>query len=107
MKVLPTGGKDIWAVSQAAPFRRMHIAGALQLDPSSHGWSSGGFLADTKGDGQVSSGSQQQYISPNDQFGSWTGSNSNMVFVGGSGRPAPTLPSPACTRVRHAPAIPA
>src|SRR5258706_16444101 len=95
MKVLPTGGKDIWAVSQAAPFRRMHIAGALQLDPSSHGWSSGGFLADTKGDGQGSSGSPQQNISPNNQFGSWTGSNWKMVFVGVSRGPAQTFPSPA------------
>ncbi len=105
MKVVPTGGKDIWAVSQAAPFRRMHIAGALQLDPSSHGWSSGGFLADTKVDGQVSSGSQQQYISRNDQFGSWTGSNWNMVFVGVSGGPAQTFPSPAYTVVGQAPSI--
>src|SRR5258706_1080093 len=105
MKVVPTGGTNIWAVSQAAPFRRMHVQGALQLDGSSHGWSSGGFLADTKVDGQVSSGSQQQYISRNDQFCSWTGSNWNMVFVGVSGRAAQTFPNPAHTVVGHAPSI--
>ena len=53
MSVNPAGGFDRWAVSQAAPMRRMHIRGDLVLDDG--GWSSGGFLADSKVDGQVRS----------------------------------------------------
>src|SRR5207244_8816273 len=48
MSVIPAGGFDRWAVSQAAPMRRMHIRGDLVLDAG--GWSSGGFLADSKVD---------------------------------------------------------
>ena len=105
MKVVPTGGTDRWAVSQAAPFRRMHIAGGLQLDPRYHGWSSGGFIADSKVDGQVSSGSQQQYLTRNSQLGSWVGSNWNMVFVGVNGAPAQSFPSPAMTTINQTPSV--
>src|SRR4051812_31763027 len=49
MAVVPTGAFNRWAVSQAAPMRRMHIRGDLVLDDG--GWSSGGFLADSKVDG--------------------------------------------------------
>src|SRR5258706_1951271 len=65
MKVIPTGGSDRWAVSQAAPFRRMHIAGALQLDPRNHGWSSGGFLPQTKDRGHRSPRPPPPKITPN------------------------------------------
>ena len=105
LKVVPTGGTDRWAVSQAAPFRRMHIAGALQLDPRNHGWSSGGYISDTKVDGAISSGSQQQYLTRNSQIGSWAGSNWNMVFVGVNGAPAQTYPTPAYTTIAQAPVV--
>ena len=105
MKVIPTGGTNRWAVSQAAPFRRMHIAGNLQLDPRNHGWSSGGFISDSKIDGQTSSGSQQQYLTRNSQLGSWTGANWNMVFVGVSGAPAQSFPSPAYTTIAQTPLV--
>ena len=88
LSVNPPGGTDRWAVSQAAPYRRMHVRGNLQLDDG--GWSSGGFIADTTIDGQVRSGSQQQWLSRNTQWGSWTGSNWNMVFVGARQRPGRT-----------------
>ena len=42
LSVTPTGGLDRWAVSQAAPYRRMHVRGNLAL--SDGGWSSGGFI---------------------------------------------------------------
>ncbi|MFL5801733.1 MAG: hypothetical protein ACJ8CR_08315, partial [Roseiflexaceae bacterium] len=105
MSVTPPDGNDRWAVSQAAPFRRMHIRGTLQLDPRNHGWSSGGFIADSKVDGQVSSGSQQQYMSRNDQFGSWSGSVWNMVFTGVVGAPPPHFPNPSHTVINQAPVI--
>src|SRR5690606_33565720 len=69
--VTPKGGTDRWAVSQAAPYRRMHVRGDLELDDG--GWSSGGLLADTVVDGQVRSGSQQQWLSRNTEWESWEG----------------------------------
>ena len=97
LSVTPTGGTDRWAVSQAAPYRRMHVRGNLVLDDG--GWASGGWFSDVKVDGQVNSGSQQQWISRNSQFGSWAGSNWNMVFVGTQGAPGNTFPSPPYTNV--------
>ncbi|KAB1990580.1 RICIN domain-containing protein [Streptomyces triticiradicis] len=101
LSVTPTGGADRWAVSQAAPYRRMHLRGNLALDDG--GWSSGGYMADTKIDGRVDSGSQQQWLSRNTEWGSWTGSNWNMVFVGARNAPANSFPSPPYTTVAQAP----
>jgi hypothetical protein len=84
--------------------RRVHIQGNMKLDDNG-GWSSGGFLGDSVVDGQVNSGSQQQWLSRNDQFGSWTGSNWNMVFVGDVHAPAQTFPSPPNTTVASTPTI--
>ncbi|MFE3179466.1 RICIN domain-containing protein [Streptomyces violascens] len=101
LSVNPTGGSDRWAVSQAAPYRRMHVRGDLQLDDG--GWSSGGLIADSKIDGQVRSGSQQQWLSRNTQWGSWSGANWNMVFVGDVNAPASTFPNPPYTTVAQSP----
>ncbi|MEW2512685.1 RICIN domain-containing protein [Streptomyces sp. NPDC046870] len=103
LSVNPTGGGDRWAVSQAAAYRRMHLRGNLALDDG--GWSSGGYLADSKVDGQVNSGSQQQWLTRNSQLGSWTGSNWNMVFVGSQGVPATSFPNPPYTTVAQSPVI--
>ncbi|GHG50396.1 MULTISPECIES: RICIN domain-containing protein [Amycolatopsis] len=103
LSVTPNGGADRWAVSQAAPYRRMHVRGDLQLDDG--GWASGGWISDTKIDGQVRSGSQQQWISRNSQFGSWNGSNWNMVFAGVQGAPANTFPAPPYTTVGQTPVV--
>ena len=102
LTIQPSSGTTEWAVSQASPMRRMHIEGSMVLDDNG-GWSSGGFLGDSVVDGQVDSGSQQQWISRNDQFGSWTGSNWNMVFVGDSGAPAQGFPSPPYTTIDQTP----
>lgn len=103
LSVNPAGGTDRWAVSQAAPYRRMHVRGNLALDDG--GWASGGFMADTKIDGQVRSGTQQQWITRNSTLGSWTGSNWNMVFVGSQGVPATSFPNPPYTTVNQAPVV--
>jgi hypothetical protein len=103
MSVVPAGGFNRWAVSQAAPMRRMHIRGDLVLDDG--GWSSGGFLADSKIDGQVRSGSQQQWLTRNSTLGSWTGSNWNMVFVGTEHAPANSFPDPPYSTINAAPVI--
>src|SRR5690606_1066329 len=67
--VIPAKGEKTitWSVSQAAPLRRAHFKSNLNV--SERGWSSGGFLADCKIDGTVSSGSQQQWFSRNSSWG--------------------------------------
>jgi hypothetical protein len=106
---LPAGVTvERWAVSQAAPYRRMHLRGAqnqIQLWNGGDGWSSGGLMADTKVDGQVVSGSQQQWFSRNSEFGSWTGSVWNMVFTGVTGAPPPNFPNPSHTVVGQTPIV--
>jgi hypothetical protein len=55
----------------------MDVQGNMKLDDG--GWSSGGFLADTNVTSQVNSGSQQQWLSRNDQLGSWTSSKAGQA----------------------------
>ncbi len=105
MKVTPGDGINTWAVSQAAPFRRMYVSGELKLDPTGGGWSSGGFLDDTVVTGQVASGSQQQYFARSSQIGSWSNCSWNCVFVGVSGAPAQSYPTPPYTTIGQAPVI--
>ena len=93
-----------WAVSQAVPFRRMHVRGNLVLHQN-HGWASGGWMSDSLVDGNVDSGSQQQWISRNSEWGSWTGSNWNMVFVGVVHPPDGAWPSPPYTNVAQTPVV--
>lgn len=106
---LPAGTiVERWAVSQAAPYRRMHLRGAgnqIQLWNGGDGWSSGGLMADTKIDGMVVSGSQQQWFSRNSEFGSWNGSVWNMVFTGVTGAPPPHFPNPSHTVVGQTPVV--
>ncbi|OWV11515.1 sialidase [Micromonospora wenchangensis] len=107
---LPAGVTvERWAVSQAAPYRRMHLRGAqnqIQLWNGGDGWSSGGLLADTRIDGLVVSGSQQQWFSRNSEFGNgWTGSVWNMVFQGVTGAPPPHFPNPSHTVIAQTPQI--
>ena len=102
--VTPTGGTMKWAVSQAAPFRRMHIRGDIVLHQDG-GWASGGWMADDLIDGNVGAGPQQQWISRNTEWGSWTGANWNMVFVGVVSPPAGEWPNPPYTKIARAPIV--
>jgi hypothetical protein len=102
--VVPEGGTMQWAVSQAAPLRRMHVLGNLVLHQN-HGWASGGWMSDTLVDGNVDSGTQQQWISRNSEWGSWTGSNWNMVFVGVPHPPQGEWPDPPYTKVERTPIV--
>jgi hypothetical protein len=95
-----------WAVSQGTSLRRMHIKGSLNLaDTISGAYSSGGFLADSKIDSKVSSITQQQWLSRNDIWGSWSGQNWNMVFVGVSNAPSGTWPGSKYTIITNTPYI--
>jgi hypothetical protein len=102
--VTPTGGTMQWAVSQAAPFRRMHVKGNIVLHQNG-GWASGGWMSDSVVDGNVGAGPQQQWISRNSEWGSWTGANWNMVFVGVPHPPAGEWPSPPYTKIDKAPIV--
>ncbi len=105
LSVTPTQDHNIniWAVSQGTALRRVHVKGDLNLWDG--GWSSGGFLADCKIDGQVNSGSQQQWLSRNDEWGSWMGGSWNMVFVGTVNPPAGTWPDAPYTVIDKTPVI--
>ena len=103
LAIAPPDGVNVWAVSQAAPLRRVHIKGDLQL--SSGGWSSGGFMADCKVDGIVNAGTQQQWFSRNSQWKQWTGGLWNMVFAGCVNAPAGEWPDKPVTVVEKMPSI--
>jgi hypothetical protein len=104
LSVTPTGGEMLWAVSQAVPFRRMHIKGDIVLNQKK-GWASGGWMSDSLVDGKVNSGTQQQWISRNSEWGSWTGANWNMVFVGVPQTPAGEWPEPPYTKIEKTPIV--
>jgi len=107
LAVAPTGGTDRWAVSQAAPMRRIHVLGNLVLGPSNQGngqgYASGGYIADTKVDGLIASGSQQQWYTRDSTLGNWFDGVWNMVFSGVAGGPATTFPAPPYTALATTP----
>jgi hypothetical protein len=93
---------NTWAVSQAAPIRRIHVKGNLKL---SDGPSSGGFMADCKIDGTVFSGSQQQWFTRNSVFKKWKGGVWNMMFVGVTNAPKENWPEKPYTTIKETPEI--
>ncbi|MFF9060545.1 discoidin domain-containing protein [Streptomyces sp. NPDC014882] len=88
LAVRPVNGTDRWAVAQAAPFRRIHVQGGLNLAPNGYGWASGGYIADSKIDGTVGPYSQQQWYTRDSSVGGWTNGVWNMTFTGVQGAPA-------------------
>ena len=108
LAVQPTGGTMRWAVSQAAPMRRVHIEGGLHMGPSNQGngsgYSSGGFIADSRVDGIVSTGSQQQWYTRDSNVGQWFDGVWNTVFSGVAGAPAQAFPNPVYTTLATTPA---
>ncbi|MER5833766.1 coagulation factor 5/8 type domain-containing protein [Streptomyces sp. NPDC002130] len=103
LAVVPVNGTNRWAVSQAAPFRRMHIRGNLNLAPTGYGWSSGGYIADCRIDGQVQPYSQQQWYTRDSAIGGWLNGVWNMVFSGVEGAPAQGFPNPPYTTLATTP----
>ncbi|HEY2684912.1 MAG TPA: coagulation factor 5/8 type domain-containing protein [Steroidobacteraceae bacterium] len=83
---------EIWAVSQAAPVRRIKVSGGdfrLTDKCSAPAFASGGFIADSVFGGDVQNGVQQQFLTRNSRLAHWVGGNWNQVFVGVEG----SLPS--------------
>ncbi|WRZ88633.1 discoidin domain-containing protein [Streptomyces sp. NBC_01007] len=93
LSITPSNGTDRWAVAQAAPFRRIHVQGGLNLSPNGYGWASGGYIADSKIDGTVGPYSQQQWYTRDSSVGGWTNGVWNMTFTGVQGAPATNFDS--------------
>ncbi|MEV4709023.1 discoidin domain-containing protein [Actinoplanes sp. NPDC049316] len=105
VSVYPVSGANRWAVSQAAPFRRMDIHGDLNLAPNGYGWASGGYIADSRISGSEQQYSQQQWFTRNSQIGSSLNAVWNQAFVGVQGAPASSFPNPPYTTIGTAPVI--
>ncbi|MFJ2203347.1 coagulation factor 5/8 type domain-containing protein [Streptomyces violaceusniger] len=103
LAVVPVNGTNRWAVAQAAPFRRMHVRGGLNLSPDGYGWASGGYIADSRIDGQVGPYSQQQWYTRDSAIGSWLNGVWNMVFSGVEGAPGQSFPNPPYTTLDTTP----
>ncbi len=93
----------LWAVSQAAPMRRMHIMGDINFDKG--GWASGGVLANSIVTGRAGLTSGQQWFTRNSELGKWEGGAWNRVFVGVKGAPEANWPESPTTVVAKAPVI--
>jgi hypothetical protein len=90
---------EFWAVSQAAPMRRVHVNGQTTLMDYCTGpsYASGGFIADSRFDGNVINGSQQQWITRDSVLAGWSNGVWNQVFSGVAGAPAQCFPAaPSC-----------
>ena len=108
LAIAPASGSTTWAVSQAAPMRRVHVLGQLRVSPSNdgqpgQGYSSGGYLADSRIDGAVATGGQQQWYTRDSAVGGWSGKGWNTVFSGVRGAPATSYPTPPVTTLATTP----
>ncbi|MFZ3554881.1 coagulation factor 5/8 type domain-containing protein [Streptomyces sp. BH055] len=103
LALVPVNGTNRWAVAQAAPFRRMHVRGDLNLSPDGYGWASGGYIADSRIDGTVGPYSQQQWYTRDSSVGGWQNAVWNMVFSGVEGAPAQSFPDPPYTTLDTTP----
>jgi hypothetical protein len=97
---------DFWAVSQAAPMRRVNITGGnlTLMDYCTAGpqEASGGFIADSQ-TGYVINGSQQQFLVRDSSIGGWSNAVWNQVFSGVVGAPAQSFPNPPYTTLLASP----
>ncbi|MEL6345882.1 MAG: adenylyl cyclase [Myxococcota bacterium] len=105
MAVYPTDPRAPirWAVSQAAPYRRMHIHGDLRFDMG--GWASGGYLANSRVEGEAGLRTGQQWFTRNAELGRWKGGNWNQTFVGTRGTPRQLWPDAPVTVIDETPVI--
>ena len=95
---------EFWAVSQAAPMRRVHVNGQTTLMDYCTGpsFASGGFIADSQFTGAtVINGSQQQWLVRNSDLGGWTNGVWNQVFSGVRRRAGPVVPGKASCGAVH------
>jgi len=111
IKVVPTAdachtGNEMWAVSQAAPMRRVDVKDYTTFMPycESPNYASGGFVADSKLEGGALNGSQQQFYVRNTDLGAgWSNGVWNQVFSGDLNAPAQSFPVPPYTTLTATP----
>src|SRR5262249_56097297 len=88
---------DFWAVSQAAPMRRVNVTGGnlTLMDYCTAGpqYASGGFIADSQ-TGFIINGSQQQFLVRDSSIGGRSNGVGNQVFSRVVGAPPQPLPPP-------------
>lgn len=87
---------EFWAVSQAAPIRRVLVNGYATLMDYCTGpsFASGGFIADSQFAGStIVNGSQQQWLVRNSNIDGWSNGIWNQVFSGVVGAPAQCFPA--------------
>jgi hypothetical protein len=98
---------EFWAVSQAAPMRRVQVNGLVSLMDYCNGspdFASGGFIADTQTTGStIVNGSQQQFLVRNSKIDGWSNAVWNQVFSGVIGAPAQSFPNPPYTTLPTSP----
>jgi hypothetical protein len=86
---------NFWAVSQAAPMRRVDVRGGnlslMDYCSAEPRYASGGFMADTRA-GFVINGSQQQWLTRDSSITGWSNGVWNQVFAGVKGAPAQSFP---------------
>src|SRR4051794_27531169 len=97
---------DFWAVSQAAPMRRVEVTGGnlTLMDYRTAGpqYASGGYISDSQ-TGFIINGSQQQFLVRNSSIGGWSNGVWNQVFSGVAGAPAQSFPNPPYTTLPTSP----
>jgi hypothetical protein len=98
----PAESVNIWGVSQAAPLRRVFVKGDIQLHDD--GWASGGYIADSKFEGNILAGGQQQWFSRNSEIKSWEGGQWNIMFLGVKQAPESNWPTGPITSIPETPA---
>ncbi len=89
---------EMWAVSQAAPMRRVDVKDFTTFMPycENPNFASGGFVADSRLEGGALNGSQQQFYVRNTDLGTgWSNSVWNQVFSGDINAPAQDFSSTA------------
>jgi hypothetical protein len=97
---------EMWAVSQAAPMRRVDVKDSTSFMPycENPNYASGGFVADSKLEGGATNGSQQQFYVRNSDLGTgWSNGVWNQVFSGDVNAPDQTFPSPPYTTLATTP----
>jgi hypothetical protein len=99
---------EMWAVSQAAPMRRVIVNGSIALQDfcSPTGFVSGGFFADDQfNGGNVGNDGQQQFFTRNSTIDAWSNGVWNQVFLGDTGAPATSF-GPGTNQYTNVPSTP-
>jgi len=99
----PASGSVIWGVSQACPFRRMHVNGQLSICNSG---ASGGFISDSKIDGAINTNCAQQFYIRNTVInGVPTSGIWNFMFQGCDNPPAENWPTGGISVIAKTPLV--